>query len=275
MYKLVVSDMDGSLLNSENKISSYSKDTIKKAIKQGTIFVLATGRIYGAAKVYAKELNLNTPIMACNGGIIRHCMDGKILFDVPIEKEACKKTFEFLNDTDTYFHFYGPDIFYTEKVENESFRYNIWNNSLPKEDRIIIKEVENVYEVLEEDKIYKILIRCRKDIKRDFYANELNKISGITLTSSWFDNFEVCGKNVTKGNAVRRFAKEKNIQKDEIICIGDNINDISMIEYAGLGVAMGNAEESVKMAAKYVAPSNDENGVAEVLEKFLLEQPNT
>ncbi len=270
MYKLVVSDMDGSLLNSENKISPYSKSIIKQAIRQGIIFVLATGRIYGSARVYAKELGLNTPIMACNGGIIRNSMDGKILFDVPIEKDSCQKVFEFLKDTGTYFHFYGPDIFYTEKIENESFEYTVWNNSLPDEDKITIREVKNASEVLRKENIYKILIHCRKDIKRDFYAHELNKISDITLTSSWFDNFEVCGKNVTKGNAVRRFAQEMNIPKDEIICIGDNINDISMIEYAGLGVAMENAEEPVKKAADFVTSSNDEDGVAKVLEKYVL-----
>ncbi len=262
--------MDGSLLNSQNTISQYSKNTIEKAIKKGVIFVLATGRMYGSARVYAKQLSLNTPIMACNGGIIRNSIDGKVLFDVPIEEKACQQVFDFLKETDTYFHFYGPDTFYTEKLENESYEYAVWNNSLSEEDRIIIKEVENASHILTHDKIYKILLHCKKDIKRSFYSNELNKISNITLTSSWHDNFEICGKNVTKGNAVKRFAQEMNIVPDEIICIGDNINDISMIEYAGMGVAMGNGEEAVKKASKYTAPSNDEDGVAEVIEKFVL-----
>ena len=107
-------------------------------------------------------------------------------------------------------------------------------------------------------------------MKREYYSNELNKISNITLTSSWFDNFEICGRNVTKGNAVRRFAEGMNIKPDEIICIGDNLNDISMIDYAGLGVAMGNADEAVKKAADVVTSSNDEDGVGRVLEKYVI-----
>ena len=270
MFKLVVSDMDGSLLTSQNKISEHSKKTIEKAIKKGVIFVLATGRLFGSARVYAKQLGLNTPIMACNGGMIRNSIDGEILFDAPIEKKACQQVFDFLKASDTYFHFYGLNTFYTEKIENESFEYAVWNNSLPEEDKIIIREVKNAQDILAQDKIYKILLHCKKDVKRSYYSNELNKISNITITSSWSDNFEVCGKNVTKGNAVKRFAQEMNIVPDDVICIGDNINDISMIEYAGVGVAMNNGEEAVKKVADYIAPSNDEDGVAKVLEKYVL-----
>lgn len=270
MYKLVVSDMDGTLLNSKIEISEYNKKIIQEAIKKGIIFVLATGRIYGSARVFAKQLELNTPIMACNGGIIRNSVDKEIIFEAPIDPEACHKVFEFLKRTNTYFHFYGADIFYTEKIKLESFEYSVWNQSLPEEDRIEMKEVENASDVLEYDKIYKILLHCKKDVKRHFYSNELSKISNMTLTSSWFDNFEICGKNVSKGNAVKRFAEEMNISKDEIICIGDNQNDMSMIEYAGLGIAVENADEQVKKIADFIAPSNDDNGVGKVLERFVL-----
>ncbi|MCG8483223.1 MAG: Cof-type HAD-IIB family hydrolase [Clostridia bacterium] len=270
MYKLVVSDMDGSLLNSHDEISDYNKRMVQEAIKKGTIFVLATGRIYGSAKVYAKQLKLNTPIMACNGGIIRNSIDGKILYDVPIDKKAFKAVLDFLKKTDTYYHFYGADIFYAEEIRMESYEYSVWNKSLPKEDQISIQEIANPYDLIDQDSIYKVLLHCNNNMKREYYSNELNKISNITLTSSWFDNFEICGRNVTKGNAVRRFAEGMNIKPDEIICIGDNLNDISMIDYAGLGVAMGNADEAVKKAADVVTSSNDEDGVGRVLEKYVI-----
>lgn len=270
MYKLVVSDMDGTLLNSRNEISDYNKRMIQSAISKGVIFVLATGRLYSAARVYAKELKLNTPIMACNGGIIRNSIDGEVLYDVPIDKEACRAVFDFLKKTDTYFHFFGADVLYTEKIELGSYQYSVWSNSLPEEDRIIIKEASNVYDVLDNDSIYKILLHCNQDMKRKYYSHELSKISNITLTSSWFDNFEICGHNVTKGNAVKRFAESMNIKRDEIICIGDNLNDMSMIDYAGLGVAMKNADEAVKKAADVITTSNDDDGVGRVLEKYCL-----
>lgn len=270
MYKLVVSDMDGSLLSSSNEISDYNKKVIQEAIKKGIIFVLATGRIYGSAKVFAKQLKLNTPIMACNGGIIRNSIDGEILFDVPIDKEACKKVIDFVKKTNTYYHFYGAEMFYAEEIRLESYEYSVWNKSLPEEDRIPITEVSNPYDIVDQDSIYKILLHCNDKMKREYYSNELNKISNITLTSSWFDNFEVCGPNVTKGNAVRRFAEGMNIKPEEIICIGDNLNDISMIDYAGLGVAMENADEAVKKAANVITASNDNNGVGKILEKYVL-----
>lgn len=270
MYKMVVSDMDGTLLMNHTEISQYNKNVIKEVILQDIIFVLATGRLYSSARIYAKQLELNTPIIACNGGIIRNSLDKKVLFDAPIEKSSCIKVFDFLKDTNTYFHFYGADTFYVEKIRNNSFAYANWNATLPKEDQIDIKEVKDVYDVVKEEKIYKILLHINKDMHRSYYLNELNKIQDITITSSWSNNIEICGKDVNKGNAVRRFAQQMNILPHEIICIGDNLNDLSMIEYAGLGIAMGNAEEAVKKAADYIAPAHDADGVGKVLEKFIL-----
>lgn len=270
MYKLVVSDMDGTLLMNHTEISEYNKKAIKEITKKGVIFVLATGRLYGSARIYAKQLELNTPIIACNGGIIRNSLDKKILFDAPIERPSCVQVFDLLKSTDTYFHFYGADTFYTEKVRNKSFRFSQWNATLPEEDKIDIQEIDDVYEVFEKDNVYKILIHLNKNLRKNYYIDELNKISNITITSSWHDNLEICGKNVNKGNAVRRFSQQLNILPHEIICIGDNLNDLSMIEYAGLGIAMDNAEEEVKKAADYIAPANDADGVGKVLEKFIL-----
>lgn len=270
MYKLVVSDMDGSLLNSHNQISEYNERMIQKAIQKGIIFVLATGRIYGSAKVFAKQLKLDTPIMACNGGIIRNSVSGEVLHKAPVDKDAFKAVLDFIKTTDTYCHFYGADIFYTKEIKLNSYEYSVWNKSLPKEDQILMKEIDDPYKIIHLDDIYKIYIHVNENMKRAYYANALNKISNITLTSSWFNNFEVCGHNVTKGNAVKQFAKGMNIRPDEIICIGDNLNDISMIDYAGLGVAMGNAEKAVRNAADVTTTSNDEDGVGRILEQYVL-----
>ena len=91
------------------------------------------------------------------------------------------------------------------------------------------------------------------------------------VVSSRFDNFEAMNKGVSKGNAVTILAEHYGIAREQIICIGDSENDLSMIKYAGLGVAMGNADQEVKAAAHYITDSNNCDGVARVIEKFVLE----
>ena len=92
----------------------------------------------------------------------------------------------------------------------------------------------------------------------------------LEIVSSWDDKFEIMKKGSSKGEAVAQLAKYFNLKRDEIMCIGDSENDLSMIEYAGIGVAMGNAIDKVKKSAQYITASNTDSGVAKAIEKFVL-----
>lgn len=269
MYKLIACDIDGTIIRTDFQMSAYTKDIIRRAIKKGIYFMFATGRIFGSAKIYAKQLQLDTPIIACNGGIAKHSVTGEYIFGTPIEKKTCAEIFDILKHHGIYFHFYGSDIFYAEKIEKDSFYFKKWNDTLPSEDKIQIAEGINPYNIINEDPIYKILFRCEGDKLRKYYFELFSGMPEITVTSSWSNNFEICGKNVSKGNAVKRFAEELNINRSEIICIGDNHNDLSMINFAGMGVVMGNASDEVKSHGKFVTDSNDMDGAAKAIEKLV------
>lgn len=270
MYKLMASDIDGTLIGSDFKISEYTQEIIKLAMAKDVHFILATGRIFGSARIYARQLGLSTPIITCNGGVIKDLKTGEKLYGKPIDKELCKDIFRILDEGQRYFHFYGENNFYSEKLIFDSQRINQWNMSLPHADRIPIFEVKDPYCIPDKDPIYKILFHATDPEDRQFYHELFSKMPGITLSSSWKNNFEICGENVNKGTAVAGYAKSLGISAKEVIAFGDNDNDIEMIRYAGLGVAVANSTQGLLDSADYITESNDEDGVGKAIEKFVL-----
>jgi Cof subfamily protein (haloacid dehalogenase superfamily) len=113
-------------------------------------------------------------------------------------------------------------------------------------------------------------VRCSGEKTKEELYSRLTEILGVAVTSSWQDSFDISAQQVSKGTAVERYAMEKGIDPSEIICFGDNFNDMEMIRFAGLGIATGNCVEPLKDIADYVTASNNEDGVAKAIEKFVL-----
>ncbi len=268
MYRLIVSDLDGTLLQDDSTLSEYTKAIIHKVSEHGIDFMLATGRIFGGARIFAKELNLNTPILSCNGALIKEAK-GKLLYGKPIEPNSLTKVFQMLIERKLYFHFYGEQTFYTQKFSEHLSGFYAFNQKLSEKDRFPMVEVDPT-EIVGKDIIYKVLVQCgeNKDSRKELYE-QLIQIPGISVTSSWFDTFDICADQVSKGLAIERYAKERGINQSEIICFGDNYNDMEMLRYAGLGVAVENGVEELKKNADYITGSNNEDGVAKAIEKFV------
>lgn len=267
MYRLIVSDLDGTLLRDDHTLSDYTKAVIHKVSEQGIDFMLATGRIFGGARQYAKELNLNTPILACNGAIIKEAQ-GKLLYGKPISEETLAKIFSLLTNRGYYFHCYGEESFYTKKFAEYLNAFYAFNNELPKEDRFPMVEIDPL-ELIGKDTIYKVLARCEgEEARKDLYQS-LSGIECASVTVSWHNTFDICADQVSKASAIERYASENDIKPSEIICFGDNYNDMDMLQYAGLGITVANGVEELKAAADYVTDSNNENGVAKAIEKFV------
>lgn len=268
MYRLIVSDLDGTLLRDDHTLSEYTKAVIHKVSEQGIDFMLATGRIFGGARHYAKELNLNTPILACNGALIKESA-GKLLYGKPIREETLGEIFRMLTDRNYYFHCYGEESFYTKKLGNYLTSFYAFDNKLP-EERFPMVEIDPM-ELIGKDSIFKVLAKCEGDEQRKELNGSLSEIAGTSVTVSWHNTFDICADQVSKASAIERYAKKKGIRPSEIICFGDNYNDIDMLQYAGLGVAVENGVMEIKEAADYVTGNNNEDGVAKAIEKFVLD----
>ncbi|KXZ39296.1 hypothetical protein SAMN05661008_00985 [Alkalithermobacter thermoalcaliphilus JW-YL-7 = DSM 7308] len=269
-YKLIVTDMDGTLLNSKQTVSQRNKDALKKAQDMGIKVGIATGRIYTSAKYYAKLLGIQTPIIACNGAIIRDEVTGEEIYKNVLDKE---NSFEIINLCErygVYYHFYDDKSFYCKRLGYSSLYYEKWNKTQPEENRVDIRVIKDGKEIINANvDPLKFLIIDEDINKLNDLMEELRQIPTLEVSKSWKNNIEVMNKGVCKGLALKRLSQYLDIKREEIIALGDNYNDLSMIEYAGMGVAMGNGEQIVKENSNYITKSNDEDGVAYALENLL------
>jgi len=269
-YKMLVTDMDYTLLNKEKKVSDRNREALRRAREKGVHMVVATGRIYTSARIYAKLLGLDTPIIASNGAIIRDA--SKTIFRDILSQDTVREMLRLCHKYGAYCHFFTEDTIYSEKLINVSLRYTEWNKYVGEEDQVKIRIVDDGEEIIEgaKSEVLKAVVFDEDDEKIQKLRDGIMETGIVSVSQSMKHNLEVMNKGVTKGNAVRILAQIYGINREEIIAIGDNENDISMIEYAGLGIAMGNAEELLKRAADHITGDYQEDGVAEAIEKFIL-----
>ena len=271
-YKLIAIDMDGTLLNSQNEISERNIKALHKAAKKGVYVVLSTGRILKSALYYSKFLETINPIVACNGAIVS-CGYGKdIIYEKSVGIGASKKIIGLAEENNLYYHFYDKDTLYS-KIRNENTikYYESYEDNLGKQG-IKFKMLEEPMEVLNDKElnIYKfVLIDEDKDKLLDF-RERLRDIEEINISSSWSNNIEVMNEGVSKGSGLKHLCQSLNIDKSQVVAIGDNENDISMFEMAGLAIAMENGDQIIRKYSHVVTDTNDENGVAKAIEKHVL-----
>ncbi|HWQ77507.1 MAG TPA: Cof-type HAD-IIB family hydrolase [Anaerovoracaceae bacterium] len=267
-YRLIVSDLDGTLLRDDHTLSEYTKAVIHKVTEQGIDVMLATGRIFGGGRRFAKELNLNTPILACNGALIKEAA-GKLLYGKPLKKNTLEEIFRLLTDRNLSFHCYGEETFYTKKLMGHLIPLYAFNDNLPETERFPMVEIDPM-DLAKMDEIYKVLVNCESATDKKELYDRLSEIPGASVTVSWEETFDVCADQVSKASAIDRYARMKGIAPSEIICFGDNYNDLEMLQYAGLGISVANGVEPLREAADYVTGSNNDDGVAKAIEKFVL-----
>ncbi len=272
MYKLVAIDLDGTLLDSTKEISTRNKKAIASAIEKGIKIVICSGRVYSGARLYAKQIDSKDPIIACNGAVIAEKVDGRVIYSNYLHTEACMKINDIFHKNDLYFHVYAGDTMYTEKLGFTSLKYFEKNKSLPKEDRVDIEIVEDMAAKLKSisGMVLKFVAVADNKALLKIARYEIEQLQNVDVMSSNYDNFEVMQKGVNKGAALKKVSEYLKVPPSEMIAIGDNENDISMFKYAGLSIAMENGEDIAKEAAQYVTASNDDDGVAQAIERFIL-----
>ncbi|MHB8061125.1 MAG: Cof-type HAD-IIB family hydrolase [Ruminiclostridium sp.] len=273
MYKLVAIDLDGTLLDMNKEISNRNKRAIALAIEKGTKIVICSGRVFSGARIYAKQVMSKDPIIACNGAIISENINKKIIYSNILSTEDCFKVVDICHKYEVYYHVYAGDTMLTEKLGFTSLKYSEKNKLLPPEDRVEIEVTENMSDELikMQGRVFKIVVVNDNLELLKRVRDDMKQIESIDLMSSNYDNFEVVNKGVSKGAALKKISELLDIPAAEMIAIGDNENDISMLKYAGLGIAMDNGENCAKEAAKYITASNSQDGVAKAIEKFILE----
>ncbi len=265
-YKMVVLDLDDTLLKSNGEISENNKKALKMAQEKGVKVVLASGRPTFAMKNLANELELGKYggyILSFNGSKILDCKNNEILFEEDLTKEQIQQLYDIALENNVFIHTYVGDEIITPK----SNKYTNIENEIT---GMPIKVFENFIDILPEKCVKVILLEEPSHLKNleKKLIPILNGKMTMTITKPFF--LEFMNKNVDKGKSILKLCNILGINKEEIIAIGDSYNDISMIEVAGIGVAMGNAVKEVKEIANFITDTNENDGVAKAIEKYIL-----
>lgn len=274
-YKMVCIDLDGTLLNSNKKISNYTLNILREVHEKGLHIIITTGRTYSSARIYYELLGINCPIICSSGATILSPYLNNTLYNSSFNYNELLNLLDIFNKNRLNFNFYSNNDIYSNNIitflltkliylkQGYSNDFNIrhkivrrdeWEK-LFKSNELIIK---GICYSLRQKKINTLYSLLSKECTFSSYLNNKNTL-------------EINSLNINKGNAVKVLSTLLNIDKKDIICFGDSENDISMIKYAGLGICMANGLDSLKEVSNMVtSESNDNDGVAKTLENIIL-----
>ena len=266
-YKILVLDIDGTLYNSEKRITSATKAAIYKAREQGNIIAIASGRPLPGIHDVSRELELAEKggyIMAYNGGRILNVQTNEYISEITLPPEYIPRIAALAEKYGVAVVGHASEMLVTEQPDDEIINLEARLNKMP------VVEIPSLADY-RENSLYKCIITGDGDKLVELEkiaAKEFEGELSVYRSEPYF--LEVLPLGIDKARGIDVLAAHLGMTKDEVIACGDGFNDLSMIKHAGLGVAMANAQKVVKESADYVTDSCDDDGLVSVIEKFLL-----
>lgn len=270
-YRLLAADMDGTVLTGEKVISPRTRRAIEQALAAGKEVLFATGRCPSEMEQYLREFPGMKYTLCLSGALVYDLRAGKALSETTISRELALEILEASRELDAMVNFYaGPDVF-VEKRRRGNLAYFNCQCFEKLYDSCAIW-VDDIREVLESrgDQIYKINLYCHDAENWNCARELLSNLPFLNYASGIPNNYEISPQGATKGEGLKKLSAVTGIPLSEMIAVGDEGNDLDMIRTAGLGVAMGNAIECIKQAADAETTDCDHDGVAQVIETYLL-----
>ena len=290
MYKLIAMDIDGTLLNSYGEVSLKNKEAIELALKKNVEVVLTSGRMPKAILPIASEIKADKYIISGNGAAIYDVQNDKIIYNSYLTKKKVLEIIDICEKNSMFYNVYTNDVILTKSLSYNILFYHNENKRNPEDKKIKINIVDDIYKYVEEygkedflkvticdnDKfVFRSIMNKMKNIKNVDVLEVAHMSKKIIRHGSEEHEIayyytEITNKNVNKWTALKELLQLLGIKKEELITIGDNVNDTEMIENAGLGIVTGNASPEMKKIANKIVSSNNENGVAEAIIKYAL-----
>jgi hypothetical protein len=268
--KLLVVDVDGTIAGKSNTLSKAVKQAIAAVQARGIKVAIATGRMYCSALRFHQEISSNLPLLAYQGAWIQDPANQKIHRNLVVSRKIAHQLLDYFEQPQLRsllsVHFYINDQLYVRELTKETQIYAERSGISP-------IAVGDLREALTDEPTKVLALSDDIDVINKLLGNLRRQYTPaeLYLTTSVATFFEATNATANKGAAVRYLAEELlGLQTANVMTIGDNFNDVEMLEYAGIGVAMGNAPAEVQAIAKWVAPSVEEEGAAVAIEKFLL-----
>ncbi len=290
MYKLVVVDLDGTMLNSYGEITENTKNTIKKSIDKGTDVVIASGRPIDSIKTIASEIGSKKYFIAGNGALVYDIQKDKIIYENCMNKNKVLEIIKICEENSIAYNVYTEKTVLTTNLKFNVLYYYKENIKKSEEKKTNISIVENMYDYVkklknehflkiticdENSSIFNSIIKKIEDIE-EIEILKVSHMSKKIITQGTeeipieYFYTEISAKNVDKWDAIEFLIKKLNFKNDEVMAIGDNMNDKKMIENSHCGVAMKGSTPEVTNVANYITDTNNNDGVAKALERYVL-----
>ncbi len=292
MYKLIAIDLDGTLLNSNGIVSNETKKILQEIIDKNIKIVLTSGRMIDSIKTISEEIGRQKYLIAGNGAIVYDVEKCQILYKNFLSKEKILNVIKICEENSIYYNIYTEKEVLTPSLKYNVLYYHKENSNREEKDRTKINIITNMYEyiqnseredylkitICDEDKmIFNSIIKMIKQIKgidvmEIEHMSRKNIMQGTETIELNYSYTEVSAQNVDKWDAISYILEQEQIQKEEVIAIGDNINDKKMIENAGLGIAMKGSTPIITEIANIVTEeTNNSDGVAKALKKIIID----
>lgn len=265
--KILILDIDGTLVNSDKVITPLTLEYLLRIQEEGHIVALASGRPYNGMKEYAEQLKLNKLggyAVSFNGARIVSCSDMSTVYEKTIPNRYAGQIFDYAAEHGIGMVTYEKDTVITGTGTDEFMEYEARLNHME------LKRVDNFKDYIKFDMVKCLLTaepayaeQCEKELF-DMLAPDLN----VFRSEPYF--IEITMHGVDKAESIDHLLALLDIPRENSICCGDGFNDLTMVKYAGVGVAMGNAQQIVRDNADYITASCDEDGIVEVIKRFIL-----
>lgn len=270
MYKLVCVDLDGTLLDSHQRVSSTNKEAIRKALDHGIEVAIVSGRPNCFTTRIMNQIDDRMGHVTFNGAYYR--IAGKTN-SIPIRFDTVKEIAKIARKYNIRIYFKNKNLALVTKSDPGVLDYDKYKDQTAPKDRIDFHYYVDVITYFEENQMDVLKIFAWDNNREALYkaGEEIKKLPGINYFE-YEDYFELSSDETSKGKAIVKVAEELGIKPEEVVCIGDNFNDVPMFEIAGLSVAMENAPRKVKEMCDVVTLTNDENGVAHAIYEYVLKE---
>jgi Cof subfamily protein (haloacid dehalogenase superfamily) len=265
-YRLLACDLDGTLMGEDTIIHAAVRRALAAAQALGVAVTLATGRSFAGALPFARELNISLPLICHQGGCVQHPLSGALLYQAAMERDLLRQVVELARARDWHLVIYFGDDFYLTELRYPLSFYHAMIGSNP-------HRVDDLAGVVgaHEQAPTKFILVADKD-QADRIQAEMRARFGRQMVVVRSHDFFVEGNplGVNKGNALRLLAAELDVPQEQVMAIGDQANDVAMIAWAGLGIAMGSGSKAALDVADWIAPPLAAHGAATAIERFLL-----
>ncbi len=270
--ELIALDMDGTLLTRDGRISPHTQEVLKKAMSKGIHVVIATGRVFSAFPEDALNFSGIEYVVSSNGARVIRMKDKSTIYTNLIHGESAKQLIPYIFQEDLFLEiFYDGDVFVDKACVKKMDQYGLPQRYTEYMLRTRT-QIDDIRQTMEDniDKLENINVNFGSMDRKQELWEILSRLPNITATSSFPHNIEIGGGTTSKADGLNHLCQILNVKAESVMACGDNYNDLAMLNFAGISVAMGNAEDGVKSQVDFVTLTNEEDGVAHAIEQFVL-----